>query len=317
MLKDNILNYFIENENQVTSLSKLANLFNVSKTACWKAVNKLVEEGHTIVLEKNSGYIYNNDDILSIVEINKYTNFKCVELFEKIDSTNTYLKNNSNKNHRDIVVAVEQLAGRGRRGNSFLSLKNRGVYFSFYYDKVVDINYFAYITICSALALRRALKQLYDVSVDIKWLNDLYFNNRKLAGILTEVVVQAEEMSVGAICIGIGLNTKEVDETINEFAIGLEEITDKIVNRNILIATIVNNFEMVFEQCFINKQYDLILSEYRDALFILNKKIKITIDKQIVTGIALDINNKAELIVDVDGKQHIYNTGEVSTEVIR
>lgn len=317
MLKDEILRLFIQKEGNVMSLNDLANTFDVSRNSCWKAINKLIDNGYNINLIKNKGYSFERSNIISKVEIDMYTHkFNCLEVFETIDSTNTYMKNLNNKQHRDFVVAKSQTNGRGRRGKSFVSTVDKGVYFTFFYNKVIPIRYFSYITICSAIAIKRALLQLYDINVDFKWLNDIYFNNKKLAGILTEVVIQAEEMTVNEICIGIGLNTEKVDTSIEDIALSIEEILNLKVNKNELIANIMEIFENVFEDCFESGNYKSILDEYKSSLFIIGKEVEVNLNNKVILGTVVGVNDDIELILDSGDETYIFNNGEVSVKLL-
>lgn len=310
MLKEKILEYFIENDTTV-SLSVLAREFDVSRNACWKAINKLKEEGYLIESDKK-GYKYLISDKLNATLINTRSNiFKCIDVFDSISSTNTVLKSMADLDSFSVIVSDEQTSGRGRRGKSFTSIKGNGAYFTLYIKDQLDVSDASFITICSAVALRRCLMEKYNFKCDIKWLNDIYYNRKKLCGILTEVTISAEEGCVEDIYVGIGINTLTVDESIKDIATSIEQITSHKVDRNELIANILNYFYIVYEECFKNGKKDQILDEYISYQFIIGMNVEIHNNEEVTDAIVKSINNKGELVVEIDGCQKVINNGTI------
>lgn len=311
MLKEDILKYFIENKKKAT-LNELALFFDVSRNACWKAINKLIEEGYAFDNDKKHGYEFLINNKLNAVAINNVSNrFKCIEVMDSVDSTNTYLKCLNNKVSDIVVVSDEQTAGRGRRGKSFSSLKGYGAYFTLYLKDSLDVNDVGFLTICAAVAIRRCLKDKYEIESDVKWLNDIYYNSKKLCGILTEVSICAEEGSVNEIYVGIGINSKKTHEEISDFATSLEEITSNAVDRNELIGNILNYFNIVYSECFIEDNKKNVLEEYISYQFIIGMEVEVHLRNEIFKAIVHSINDKAELVVKVDTKLITLNTGTI------
>ncbi len=311
MLKTKILEYFIENNETVISLSKFSEMFEVSRNACWKAINKLIESGHNIELIKNKGYIYYSSDMLSSEVINHYLDNKYnVTVLESVDSTNTYIKEHDTN---DLVIAKEQVSGRGRRGKSFLSLKDTGIYMSYKHKSVIAVEDISFVTVCSAVSVVRCLEALYDIECDVKWLNDIYINNKKLCGILTEATILAEEKTATDFIIGIGLNTKKVASEISDIATSLSEVTKIKIDRNILIAELVKHFQIVFDEYF-NKHND-ILEEYRSYQFIIGKTVTVIDGEQKYRAEVMQINDDATLQVKVDNELKNINSATISLEV--
>ncbi|MFV0498674.1 MAG: biotin--[acetyl-CoA-carboxylase] ligase [Bacilli bacterium] len=316
MVKNKILEYFFCNNKQAT-LSFFAKEFNVSRNACWLAINKLVEDGYDIKSDGKKGYIYFDNDKLSAVEINQYcNNFKCIEVLNSVDSTSNYLKRLDILSTNIIVASDEQTSGRGQRGKNFLSKKGNGAYFTIYLKESFDIDDIKYITICSAVAIRRCLHELYKIDVDIKWLNDIFYKNKKLGGILTEVTVNAEEHSVSEIYVGIGINTLRVDDEIEDIAISIEEISGNKVNRSQLIANVVNYFDQVF---MILKQGESmkILNEYKLYQFIIGKKVLVREAEVEYTATVDSINNDAMLVVNANGIIKVLNNATIRVKEVQ
>ncbi len=314
MLRDDILKYFVENKKQVT-LNELALKFGVSRNACWKAINKLGEMGYEFSSDKRNGYTYKSFDKLNYVEINYYSRyFNCIDVFESIDSTNTYLKGLNEVGNMSVVASEEQAAGRGRRGKDFVSKKGMGAYFTFYMQERIDTKDIGFITICVAVAVRRCLFEVYGVETDVKWLNDIYFNNKKLCGILTEATISAEELCVTELFIGVGINTLPIKE-ISEYATSIKEISGVHVNRNELIGQILNYFKDVFDEFLNEGKKEIILEEYISYQFILGRDVDVEIDGIYYPASVVGINDKAELVVIIDGEERNLNSGTVSLRI--
>ncbi len=237
-----------------------------------------------------------------------------IEIFDKINSTNTYLKENCDKKNGHIAIAKEQTSGRGRNGKQFLSSNNKGVYFSFLLKlnlKDIDIQK---ITILTAVAITRAIYEVYNIDVSIKWVNDIFYNNKKLGGILVETAT-SKKSNVKNIIVGIGINIEEVDNKIKDIATSIFEINNCSNGKNELISSILNNFYDIYVESILNENSSYILNEYKEKLFFLNKKIKI-IGKQEYIATAINITNTGALVViDEYGKEKILQSGEISIKI--
>ncbi len=241
-----------------------------------------------------------------------------IKVFDTINSTSTYLKENTCQNG-EVVVALHQSAGRGRKGRSFLS-ENKGIYFSFVLNTGIELEKLSLVTIWVAVAVARSLKSVYNIEASVKWVNDIFYNNKKLGGILTETVLLSKQQSVDKLVIGIGLNTEKVDDEISQIATSLADIIEnntKQINhlRSNLISEILNNFEEIYLSCTQVNQSTSILNEYKSKLFFLNKEVTV-IGQEVFTAKAVDLNEKGELIVENSkGELVVLNSGEISIKI--
>lgn len=232
--------------------------------------------------------------------------------FTEITSTNTYLKDygkvNSDKEHV-LAVADSQTKGRGRLHKSFYS-PDSGLYFSLLYRFPLSIQKLQLITITAAVAVAKTLKDLYRLDVKIKWLNDIYLNQRKLCGILTEGVL-SQGNHYDFIVLGIGINVKTPQRIPEElegiFAALDEEI--KNFDKETFLIHFINNFDLYMNN--LERYQENIISTYKDLCFILNKNIRILNSDKLL--FAYDINSEGHLLAkDEDNKVHQLNSGEVS-----
>jgi BirA family transcriptional regulator, biotin operon repressor / biotin---[acetyl-CoA-carboxylase] ligase len=176
---------------------------------------------------------------------------KTLIALETVDSTNTYasgLLNDINKipqlpDYNGIVVISEiQTGGRGRFDRKWLSPRG-GIWMTIILQPALEIKDFSKMNLLSASAIIETLIKNYKISLNVKWPNDIYFNSKKLSGILSE----SEKFNDKTyLMIGIGINVNNdfgnyKNEILN--AVSLKEITGKQINRNLLIAGILNEFE--------------------------------------------------------------------------
>ncbi len=310
MIEDKLINLFVNNQNKNFSVLEIANIIDVCTNQCKFLINKLIEEGYNIQKTYENYYFYSSSDFINIYDINYYCNQTVNALvLNSVDSTNTYIKSN---NQYDLVVAKEQVAGRGRRGKSFTSAFDKGIYMSYMFDREVDVLDISIITVCAVLAVRKSIFELYKVSLDIKWLNDLYFNNKKICGILTQATIDSKKKIASKFTIGIGINIYDLDDTLKDFAISLDEVTNDYINRNIIIASIINHINNLYDN-YTKKQ---LIEEYCKYLFIVGKTVFVeesgTFEKVNVVG----IDDSIRLVVKTcDGKTRKLHNGMVSLKI--
>lgn len=328
--KDIVLEILNQNIDCPTSGEILAQKCNVSRAAVWKAVKTLREQGYKIEGTTNGGYIllgnkdvFSKDAILTTLSKSypQYSN-SYIETFSQIDSTNTYAKQLISKTaditkiRNGIITAETQTAGRGRLGRTFVSPTKTGVYLSIIYAPETGITEPALLTAFSAVAICRVLKKLYKVEPKIKWINDIFVNGKKIAGILTEGTANFETGLIDSAIIGIGINILDNPEILNpeisKIAGSILGNSEQEINRCELIGEIWGQTLSIFEE----NPMDLI-KEYKEYSFLIGKTIQvhpiIGDDKSVYNATAIDINEKAGLIVKLeDGSTKILNSGEVS-----
>ncbi len=319
MLKDKVLKIFLQNENEIVTGGYIAKELNVTRNSIWKAVNTLKKSGYNIESIKNVGYKLIVDDNLieeELIRKNLKTKFlgNKIQVFKTINSTNTYLKETEFESGT-VIIANHQSKGKGRRGKTFVSNKDKGIYLSFIIDKTLDIEKVSIVTICVAVSVARALKKVCSIDVDLKWVNDIFYKNKKLGGILTEGILSIEDKNLTKLIVGIGLNTNAVTKDIEDIAISLEDIIKGKNYKNTLISEILNSFEEIFYKNLLEDNMEEILKEYKEKLFFIGSKIKVMAFDSYEAK-ALDINNKGELIVECDnGDLKVLSSGEISIKV--
>ena len=222
-----------------------------------------------------------------------------IEKLKTVDSTNTYAKTSSiNK----VIISEEQTKGKGRFNRVWNSSKG-GLWFSMIIKP--DKELFKY-TFIASLAVCHAIDSI-NINTKIKWPNDIYFEKKKICGILSEI--ESENARIEKIIIGIGVNVNNhIPENLKNIAISLKEIKKEEIDLDRLLKQIIDNFKILRK-----KEFKEILKEYKKRLTILNKEIRVrTVDKMI-EGKVIDIDNDGNLILETKEKNRIgLNEGDVS-----
>ena len=228
-------------------------------------------------------------------------------VFDTIDSTNNYAKKLILDGAAGFtaVLAEHQSAGRGRRGRSFFSPANTGLYLSLILPPhLCQIEEIQRITMMSAVAVRRAIAALTDSTPSIKWVNDIFINDKKVCGILAEVVSTGNTVNGVVVGIGINCSTQDFPEELNQIAGSLDQ-TD--ISRNLLTAQIISNIATLT-----NHLHDpAILADYRLHSYTLGKTVSFRRNGADITAIACGINDCGNLIVkEPDGIETTLFWGE-------
>ncbi len=262
--KSEVLKLLEENKGTYLSGEELAIKLNCSRTAVWKAMKTLREEGYEILAVNNRGYALSKENnVLSEEAIRLGLNKKAVkiEVKREIPSTNQYLKQKGIEEECEegsVVVAESQSAGKGRRGRHFYSPGKCGLYMSVLLKPKKTAQESLKITAAAAVAVCRAVEKVCKVSLGIKWVNDLYLKEKKVCGILTEAVSDFETGDIELVVVGIGLNLKMpkdgFPEELGDIA-GTVLKEGEYVDRNLLVAEIVNELLEESEKDGIPKEY--------------------------------------------------------------
>ncbi len=208
---EKVLELLEKNKGKYISGDRLAKELHLSRNAVWKAVNRLKANGYDISAQTNKGYMLSvNNNVVSSQSVSKYITCEAVRVkyLECVTSTNTLLKEFGENGESEglLLVSSEQTNGKGRLGRSFLSKKNTGIYFSLLLRPDLKPADSLLITTCAAVAVAEAIEEVSGKPASIKWVNDIYMNDRKVAGILTEASFDMENGKLAYAVLGIGIN---------------------------------------------------------------------------------------------------------------
>lgn len=310
--KDYILKALKEADDYLSG-EDLARAMNISRAAVWQAIKALRQDGYHIDAVTNRGYRLNeNYEALDAERIRSrlINELKdvAVLVLDRVDSTNDAIFREDAASPLpsfSFMTAEEQTAGKGRVGKSFLSPYGTGLYIStiIHADDAPDPSL---ITMAAAVALKEALTEQSDEDVKIKWVNDLYCNHKKIAGILTEA-----DFSQGKAryVIGLGVNTNTPQNLFEKQALPTAGSLTDDISRNQLAADLMNALYR-----WIQRPADEILNAYRKYNLTIGKTIRFAKGDIEYTGVAEAIDDDGSLLVAVEGRALRLSAGAISIE---
>ncbi len=321
-IKDMVLEHLENNKGVYISGGDLAKSLDVSRNSIWKAIKSLEKDGYLIEAIPNRGYcLSESNDILSAQSIAKYCNHPFeIEVYETVSSTNTLLKEKAENgaNHGTVLLAKEQTSGRGRLGKAFYSPSNTGIYLSILLRPDFSASESLFLTTAAAVATARAIEDACGKKADIKWVNDIYIDGKKVCGILTEASLNIETNHLDYAVIGIGINVCAPSEgfpkELQSIATAVfDNPSDSQNKQSLLVANLLNYF-MDYYDDFRSKNY---VDEYIRRSFILGKQIYVLDGNVQREATALEIDRDCRLKVRfMDGHEKWLSSGEVSTKII-
>lgn len=317
--KDEVLKLLSNSNGEDVSGNYIAGKLNVSRSAVWKAITKLKEDGYAISSANKRGYSLDlKNDVLSEVLIKNSLNENSicsnVVVLKEVDSTNNYAKKLAQEGapHGTAVTAETQTGGKGRLGRSFCSPAGSGIYLSVILRLNKEIEPSMLITSAAAVAVMRAIKKVCGVDTKIKWINDLYLNDRKLCGILTEASLDFETKRLEYVIVGIGINItdKAFPPDIKKIASSLSEaVGENEISRNVLIAEVINQLQRVISELDGGE----FLEDYRKNSFVLGSEVNVILPNESYKATAFEITKEAHLLVrKASGEIAELNSGEIS-----
>lgn len=321
MVRDDVLQVLEQHRGGWVSGARLAEELDVSRTAIWKAIAALRDDGFPIESAARCGYrLADESDVLSAAGIELGLSTKKVgrslEVFSELDSTNNYLKQHAaDFVHGHTAVADCQTAGRGRLGRSFLSPSGTGVYLSVLLHPALPIDQINLITVGAAVAVCHAIEETAAFTPSLKWVNDVLKNGKKLCGILTEASVEAETGLLSYAIVGIGINIRTPEnglpEEIRTIAGSLEDFVPHPVRRNALVAHLLNHLERCYD-LILSGNISALINDYRSYMDFFGQEIRVIQNGIAEPAIALDINEHGHLIVEQNGQKQTIFAGEIS-----
>lgn len=307
----------LKQADRILSGEALAQEIGVSRTAIWKAIKELEKKGYQIQHLAN-GYRYQPSDILDAKEIQTQIQQPIeVTVVETSASTmkDAQLAVVEGKKSPLLIVADMQEAPHGRFNRPFFAAKQQGIYMSLLLEPSEQLQELPQYTVLMAVAVAEAIDELLAVDSQIKWVNDIYLNQKKVAGILSEAMTDVETNSLKYIIIGMGINFSipqtAYPEDLQAKATSLFPDGKASATRNQLIINIWNRFFAL-----LNDQKTA-LESYRKKSFVLGKKITFNRQDQNYIGTAVAITDTGELVVDLGTERMTLSSGEISLSSIQ
>ena len=300
--------------------AKLARELGVSRNAVWKVMNSLRQNGYEIEAVPNRGYrLLSVPDRLSEAEIRRWLAAelagRTLEIHEQLDSTNNRAKAlaAAGAPHGTAVIADSQTGGRGRLGRSFFSPEHSGVYMTVILRPNCAPEQAGLLTSLAAVAAARAVEKVSGADVKIKWVNDLYLNDKKICGILTEagLGLEAGRLEYAVVGIGINVNRMVFPPELKGIATSIGNETGTAPDRNRLIAEILNELDALYGDL----ETGAFLAESRRRSNVIGRTVTVMEGGRKYPARALDIDSQGRLVIETEAGKACLNYGEVSLKL--
>ena len=297
----------------------IAGKLGLSRTAVWKHIQKLRENGYEILSSERRGYkLKDAPDLLlsSEIQIGLDTQIigKEMHYYPSVDSTNRVAKKLAYHGAADgaIVVAEEQQDGKGRLSKNFYSPRGKGIWFSI----ILRPNFLPHeapqCTLMAAVAVAEAMKR-FNLKPEIKWPNDIMFDGRKLVGILTEMTCEIGKIIYVVVGIGINVNISRFPEELRDVAASLSEMNGEPLYRVEIFRALLEEFDKIYNE--VNAAgFAEVFTRWREYNITLGKTVRVISagDGKTFTGRAVDLDAEGALIVETaQGRRTVY-AGDVS-----
>lgn len=317
MIDEKILNFFKKSNGGYVSGEELKELLGVSRTAVWKHIENLRDEGYDIAASPHLGYkLISVPDRLTEMELKWQLDTKVIAkkiyCYKEIGSTNDAAYNlaMSGEKEGSVVISEYQTKGRGRLGRKWVSPKGKGVYLSVILRPDISLREISTITLFSSLAVAKTIREKAGLKALIKWPNDIFINGSKVCGILTEMNAELDKINFIIAGIGININTKK--ELLPEGASSLSAEKGEDVPRVEFVKALLKNLDKYYK-IFISGNIDDILKEYKALSAVLDKRVEINYHNKLISGHALDVDKEGALILRMDsGFNERILTGDVT-----
>lgn len=305
--------------------SSLGEKLDVSRTAVWKHIRQLIDLGLPILSLPQQGYqlaapmqLLNHAIIQEQLKLRSFDKPINFHLFPVIDSTNQFLKNLPSSSPLEICCAEMQTQGRGRFGRHWISPFGENIYCSSRWELDCDLSQLSGLSLIVGLAILASLKDSHiDEEILLKWPNDLLWKDKKLCGILIEIIAETHSNSQVIIGVGMNVNTATHKHPLPEKPwCSLYEITGQYHDRNRLLANLLFHLNGYIEK-FLTLGFTGFINEWQQVDYLFGKLITVQQPTGSIRGRACGVNEFGQLsLIDEQNKISYLASGDTSLSEI-
>jgi len=319
-IKQEILKAFHNKPDGFVSGEELSHTCNCSRTAVWKHIEELRQEGYVFEAVRKAGYrlvaapdLISAEEILAGLETKKIG--RTIYAYDTVVSTQSLAHEAASKGAPEgtLVVAEQQTGGKGRLGRQWHSPKGSGIWMSLVVRPAIPLPRTPQMTLLTAVAVSQAIRQTVGVSPAIKWPNDIFVGDKKVCGILTELNAESDRVNYLVIGIGINVNTAASDfpEELREVATSLRIESGQAIKRALFIQNVCRIFENEYEY-YLRCGFEQVKQAWEKNSYTIGRQVTVRTIHSTLEGRAVGLDPEGVLIVeDAAGNRHKVYSADV------
>jgi BirA family transcriptional regulator, biotin operon repressor / biotin---[acetyl-CoA-carboxylase] ligase len=287
----------------------ISSKLGISRSAVWKHIKELISMGYEISASQKEGYcLTKKSNRLLPYEVHKRlrTSFvgKKIRYFENTPSTiwvgeQLASEGDAGLLHGLVIIAEEQTGGIGRLGRSWVSPEG-GVWITIVLKPRIPIDRVFMVTMAGSVAVARAIRKEFDLGALIKWPNDIYIGDKKVAGLLLELFAEADDIHYCLLGIGVDVNVSPQHlEGVKSAVTSISAEMGHDVDRASFLAHLLREFESRYLLIEAG-EYDAVIREWKSLSCTLEHRVRINTMKAAFEGEAIDIDEFGALIIRKD-----------------
>ena len=317
--KTAVLKELVEADGETVSGGRLCRKLGLSRQSVWKAVRSLQDDGYSIDTVPVKGYRFNcspgNDLDPSWIELLLYDcPWGHPSLFwEELDSTQVPAKEMARRGAPEgtLIIANSQTSGRGRLGRSWISPPEGGAYFSLIIRPSMSPEKIQTLSLVSAMSVQDALLSLFGLRCQLKWPNDILWNEEKLCGILSEVSSEPGMVHYAVTGIGINANFSAISLGPGVSAASIASILGRMVHRGEIVSSVTRILHEGVRRME-SEGSEFVISEYTRRCDTIGRSVRVVLDEGELTGTAFGIGAHGELLVDINGNTRSFSAADIT-----
>ncbi len=301
-----ILSALRDDSNDGVSGAELSQLLGVSRAAIWARIEELRKLGYEIAASPHLGYklvdtpdVLHADDLISRLGKTKVVG-RDIRVFQETTSTNNVVEKLARDEVKEgvVVFAESQTKGRGRLGRKWISPARKGLWFSVLLRPKLRPQETTQLTVASATALFRAIREVTGISTEIKWPNDILIRGKKVAGILTELNAELDRVKYVIIGIGVDVNlgAGDLPADVRKLATSLKIEAGKNLDRAELAVQILRELDRGYERVC-SGQFEAVANEWEKNCSTLGHRVAIQIGGRKISGRAESLDEDGALLL--------------------
>lgn len=295
---------------------ELADQLNISRTAIWKQIAALKEDGYIIEAHKKTGYhLADRGDRLTPLAIQQYvrtdTLGQQIIHLEQTETTQRIAHEQAQQaaSEGTLIVCDFQTDGRGQLGRTWHETRSAGIAMSLILRPTAPLHQAGQLTLLAGIALAETLRTL-DVPATIKWPNDLLIAGRKVAGILTEMQTEADRINSVIIGIGINVHHTQFPKLLSDRATSLHLATGKLIARAEIVGLFLNTFEPMYKK-WLTEGFASFVPAWEKYADRLNDLVTLRTRQETVTGILRGIQADGTLQIETETGLKAFHSAEL------